>query len=208
MTLAALTCGFYTLVSPEKAALAGSIFLIISAFNLLVLSFEFGRASSLSFALGALALIVCLIFLNQQYGFIEPLQNWLKQRNFSAEPEFYFAIGGIQLLMLVGMFVSTRFDYWQLSGNELIHKTGFLGDIERFSTAGLKLNKEITDVFEYLIGGGGRIILVIPGNSRPIVLENVLGIRKIEKFANQVLDARVVRLEKQASSSDHGEGVG
>lgn len=204
----AVGAGATGMLYPQHNLLATKIFLFVFAVNLMVLSFEFCRNTSLSFALATLAGSAGLLLLNQRYGLIEPLQRLIAQLRFYASPHFYFAMAGIYFVMYIGMFIATRFDYWQLTGNELIHRTGILGDLERFSTAGLKLNKEIHDVFEYLIGGAGRIIMVIPGQSRPVVLENVIGIKKIEKMADELLNARVVRIETHPDSDQHAGGIG
>ena len=103
-------------------------------------------------------------------------------------------------LMYFVMTFITRFDYWELSSNELIHRTGLMGDVERFSTAGLKLNTEIKDVFEYLLAGAGRVIMDIPGNPRPIVLENVLRIRKLMAQSQDMLSRRMVQVTTDTAS--------
>jgi hypothetical protein len=142
-----------------------------------------------------------LILLNQRYPIFRPLHAWLYQREINASLEFYAILSGGLTLMYVGIFLRTRFDYWTLSSGELVHRRGFLGETERFSTAGLKLRKEITDVLEYLVLGAGRIVLTIPGQPFPIVLENVFGCNQVEVFAEAVLDPRVVRLEESVARS-------
>jgi hypothetical protein len=78
----------------------------------------------------------------------------------------------------------------------LIHHTGLLGNIERFSTAGLKLNTEINDVFEYILAGAGRIIMTIPGAPRPVLLDNVLRFNSIMERSKHILSRRVVEIER------------
>lgn len=191
---AAFACGLAGLEWPELREWQGAAFLVVFAANAFVLSFEFGRAASLAAAFAAIGLGSGAVLLNQRFAYVEPLSRWLASRDLSATPDFYFGIGGSLASMLLGMFVVTRFDYWVLSPNELVHKRGLLGDLERFPTTGLKLNKEIHDVFEYLIARAGRVVLAVPGQDRPIVLENVIGIQRIERRAAELLNASVVRL--------------
>lgn len=204
--LAAIVCGFLTQAMPENGNYFGLIFFMVFTMNLVVLSFEFNRTASMSLVLFTIAAVFGLVLGNQTTGFIGPIKQWIGTRELSAAPQFYFSMGVTQILMYVGMFITTRFDYWQLSQNELIHKTGIFGDLERYSTAGIKVNKEITDIFEYLIGGAGRLILFIPGQSTPVILDNVIGIRKIEKAAAQLLNARVVRVEQPSGFREAENG--
>ena len=115
-----------------------------------------------------------LLLIQQLPEQILPLKHFLSNLDLVASWQFYLAIFIMYVVLLIGMYGVTRFDYWELSPNEIIHHHGVLGDVERFSTAGLKLNKEIHDIFEYLLAGAGRIILVIPGQLRPVILDNVL----------------------------------
>jgi hypothetical protein len=196
--LMSLLMGLLNQVFPDSRDVWGGAFLVVFGLNLMVLTFEFPRGTSLTIAFVTVALVLGLILINQKMEIIKPLQQFLANREISASNEFYFFLFLIYLALFIGMYVVTRFDYWELTANELIHHHGLLGDVERFSTAGLKLNKEISDIFEYLLAGAGRIIMQIPGNPRPIILENVLAITRIEKMADRVLDARVVRLESPA----------
>ena len=183
-------------------SLWGALFLVVFTVNMLVLTFEFPRATSLTAAIAIIAAIFMLILLNNRYEFIAPLATLISGVNVEASAGFYMCLFFIQLALFVGMFFITRFDYWELTPNELVHHTGLLGDVERFSTAGLKLNKEIADIFEYLLAGAGRVIMQVPGQQRPVVLDNVLNIGKVERLSNQILNARVVRLEQGDGGRD------
>ncbi|MFO0944899.1 MAG: hypothetical protein U1D30_02965 [Planctomycetota bacterium] len=181
--------------APDWQNVWGGAFLCVFGLNLLVLTFEFPRATSLTLAMGGAALVLLLLLLNHSFSVIDPLEDFFVNRNIHASTEFYVFFLILLVGLFVGMFAMTRFDYWELTANELVHHHGLLGDIERFSTAGLKLNKEISDVFEYVLAGAGRVIMILPGNPRPIILENVLGIGKVGALSDRILDARVVRIE-------------
>jgi hypothetical protein len=98
-------------------------------------------------------------------------------------------------VLFTGMYIITRFDYWELSSNELVHHQGMLGDVERFTTAGLKLNSELGDVFEYVLWGAGRIVMTPAGSQRPIILDNVPNITGVTRAADNILGYRTVRFE-------------
>lgn len=173
----------------------GGVFLGILGINLTIITFDFPRTTSLTVLATIIAVGFGLVLINQQFHIIAPVAQWFAVRYVSASTEFYWFFFGILAVLFFGMMFTTRFDYWELSANELVHHTGLLGDIERFSTAGLKLNKEITDVFEYILTGSGTIILNIPGNPRPIVMHNVLRIAHVERRSDEILNARFVRVD-------------
>ncbi len=195
MAIAAFVAGGAMLVWPESLNRIGIVFMIVALLNLTVLAFEFSRAKAMTIMLGLLGLTSSLILLNQRYPIFRPLHTWLYSRQVNASPEFYFVLGGGFLAIFVGIIARSRFDYWTLTASELVHRRGFLGESERFSTSGLKIRKEITDVLEYLLLGAGRLVITVPGQQLPVVLENVLGSHRVEKFAEEVLDARLVRIE-------------
>lgn len=200
----ALLIGILTIFMPDWKNVFGATFLVCLALNMVVLSFDFPRSTSLTVFVAVAAVVLGLVLLNQQFAIIAPLKRWLSSLELNASRDFYFTIGIIMMVMYAVMGFVTRFDYWELSSNELIHRTGLLGDVERFSTAGLKLNTEIKDVFEYLLAGAGRVIMNIPGSPRPIVLDNVLRIRNLMDQSKEMLSRRIV----QVATADHAQTPG
>jgi len=189
----ALIFGFAAQFSPEYGKLLGLAFILVLGLNAMVLTFEFGRNTALSFGFCVFALIASTLLLNQYSDFLGPALSWVLARDLNVSWEFYFAYAAIHGVLFLAMFIGTRFNYWQLTPNELIHKRGIFGDTERFPTAGLRVAKEIHDIFEFVIAGAGRIILTT--NNRQVVLENIIGITKIERATDMILGASVVRLE-------------
>lgn len=199
--LVAMIAGIIMMMTEQAswAETCGHVFIVTFFLNLAVLTFDFPRSTSLTIFVAVITLILGVVLLNQRFGIIEPLQRGLAALDIKATSEFYFAIFISMVLLYFGMAIITRFDYWELTSNELIHHTGLLGDVERFSTAGLKLNTELNDVFEYILAGAGRIIINIPGQQRPYVLDNVLRIKKVLNVSKELLSRRVVEV---SSSSD------
>lgn len=186
----------------DRQNLWGGIFLTVVGINFMVLTFEFPRATSLTLTMGLVTVVLALFLLNRYFNVITAINEFFGNLRVSASPHFYWVFFSICVVLFVGMFIMTRFDYWVLSPNELIHHHGMLGDVERFSTAGLKLNKEICDIFEYALAGAGRIIMRVPTVDRPIVLENVLNIGRIERVADTMLDAPAVRIANERGMID------
>lgn len=194
--VAALLAGIAVQVSPEHAQTIGLLFILIFFLNLMVLGFEFSRAISLTLFFALTATIVSALWINQKFGFIAEVQQFLGARNLQASSEFYFSMAGFYFLFFFLLFLKTRFDYWELSPNELLHKKGLFGKNERYSTERLRLTTDIPDIFEYLVGGSGQITLKFP-DGQTITLDNVLGIGRIEEIADRILDAPLMRFEEQ-----------
>ena len=104
------------------------------------------------------------------------------------------------IFLYLGVLVSRRFDYWEVKGNELLHHHGFLSNLERFSAPNLRIDKEINDVFEYLLLQSGRLIIHASNERRAIVLENVLFINKKEERITKMLGALQVRVRTDRES--------
>jgi len=201
-----LVLGLLMLFSEGWENVYGAAFLICMALNLIVLTFDFPRSTSLTVFIAVVVVVLGLILLNQQFAVIAPLKHWLGSLKLNASRDFYLTIAVLMGSLFAAMAFVTRFDYWELTSNELIHRTGLLGDVERFSTAGLKLNTEIRDVFEYCLAGAGRVIMNIPASPRPIVLDNVLGIKTLMETSKDLLSRRVVQVSQGKHAhreSDH-----
>ncbi len=191
----ALVTGIVTYLAPEninRTEFWGTLFLVVFALNLFIITFEFPRSTSLILVLACVAVTWILVELNRRYNIIVPLTDFLESLRLTATPDFYFTVFFIYAILALGMLISTRFNYWEISSNELLHYKGMMQDVERFSTDGLQYSKEITDFFEYLIGGSGRLILRSPSIERSIMLDNVLGINRIADNLDLMLEYRRV----------------
>lgn len=197
----AALAGLLIQLQPTLAIPTTLAFLLLFSTNLMVLGFEFSRAVSMTLFFALAAAAVSALWLNQSLGYFVPLQAWIAARKIQASYEFYYAYSATYLLMFALMYLKTRFDYWELTPNELVHKKGLFGKNERFSTQQLRFTKEIPDLFEYLIGGAGRLIIQVPGRW-PIFLENVIGIRHVEAVSDKLLDANVVRMQPPGFPSE------
>ena len=100
---------------------------------------------------------------------------------------------GIALIVLV--WINSRFNYWEIQPNEILHHHGFLGDVHRYPTRGLRMKKEITDVLEFILLRAGTLVLDPQGEERPIVLENVIGLNAVEDKIQRLLGTLKVRMD-------------
>jgi hypothetical protein len=195
---------------PEHRNTWGQVFVFFALMNFIVVTFEFPRGTVLAVVLGVVAALLAGYVLNQHFRIIKGLADLFSSLDVSASSQFYLCILLAGIVLGIAIWVQTRFDYWDLTPNEFIHHKGVLGDVERFSTNGMKFNKEITDIFEYLILRSATLVVTLPTQPRPIVLENVLFIHYIMSRADQILQGgRAVRDEKElvpGTGQHHGQG--
>ncbi|RME03173.1 MAG: hypothetical protein D6805_07295 [Planctomycetota bacterium] len=167
----------------------GLLFLLLFALNVFVMAFDFSRMGSLTLVLfGALFVFVGL-WLDKELGFnlFAAIRSMLKSINAYANASFYFFTAGILISVFIATYIRTRFDYWVVTHNELLHYHGILGNVERYPAPNLRVSKEINDVFEYLLMRSGRLVISPASEKEAIVLDTVPGINKIEKKLNVLL---------------------
>jgi hypothetical protein len=198
----AITLTFFSTsaVGPDDtvAVVCSLLFLGIMAMNLVVLSFDFPRATSLTlfFFIAALILAGAVLFIMRP-GLLPAVGQWLGGVKPVANATFYWIVSGLFALLFVVVMIVVRFDYWEVRPNELLHHHGILSDLKRFSAPHLRIDKEINDVFEYLLLRSGRLILQPSGERRAIVLDNVPFISHKEEQITKMLGALQVQLRHE-----------
>lgn len=196
--IVALVCALLATTGKVEAHTLGFVFMCVFFFNLVIMAFEFTRYVSVAVVLSILVFVLLGVQLNEKLHLIDALKRLYGVMSFQANPAFYFGIFGCFVLMFLGIVFDTRFDYWELRGNEVLHHHGFLGDVERFPAPSLKLKKEITDVFEYLLLFSGRLIIYPSGSDRAIVLENVPRINMLEELITNKLHTLKVSVSQES----------
>ena len=181
--------------SADYAWLPGRLFLFVLMVNLVVVSFDFPRTTSLTWFFAAVAMSVVLWTLFQLNPDFAP---WVTRQMQKFTPAMNTSFYVLYVMMMMFLFLcvvlSRRFDYWEVRGNELLHHHGVLSDLERFSAPNLRIQKEINDIFEYLLLRSGRLIIHTSQESRAIVLENVFFINQKEELITRSLGALQVRV--------------
>ena len=194
--IAAITMALVDPASTTANAMAW-LFLFVLGSNAAVISFDFPRGTSLTlFFIGtAIALAFALVtiyfpnvmpFVTDNIARIHPYAN----------ATFYALIFGTLSIIYIFVMINRKFDYWEVKPNELLHHHGLMSDLERFSAPSLKIDKEINDVFEFLLLGSGRLILHPSNAPRAIVLENVLNISRKEREITRMLSALQVQVRE------------
>lgn len=204
--VAALFCAIVMWARGEPAAdstfqfTVARVFLVVLSLNLVVLAFDFPRGTSLTWFFAAVALGIGLWSLFHLNPTLLPHVSALIASIKPQANAMFYMIFTISMLTLYGIvLISRRFDYWEVRGNELLHHSGLLSDLKRFSAPNLRIDKEINDVFEYLLLRSGRLIIHSSNERRAIVLDNVLFINGKEERITKMLGALQVRVRTDAS---------
>lgn len=198
--LAGLFGAIYMLVlgndtEAEYARLPARIFLTVLTVNLVVVSFDFPRITSLTWFFATVAICVSLwTIFHFNPDLAQELHERLSRISPRANAAFYIIFTLSILFLFLCVIISRRFDYWEVRSNELLHHHGVLSDLERFSAPNLRIDKEINDVFEYLLLRSGRLIIHPSQERRAIVLENVMFINQKEDRITRMLGALQVRV--------------
>lgn len=176
------------------------IFLFVLTINLVVIAFDFPRTTSLTWFFALVAVSIGLWFLFHTFPQLAPgIMHTLGTIRPAANTAFYLIFFCAILFLFICVLISRRFDYWEVKGNELLHHHGFLSNLERFSAPNLRIDKEINDLFEYMLLRSGRLIIHASNERRAIVLENVLFINEKEERITRMLGALQVRVRTEPS---------
>ncbi len=208
--LASLAAAIYLSVAPQPpdttstaAIILSVVFLGVWAANQAVLAFDFPRASSLVLLLLFVMAIMGGVLLSVLKPDVLP---WVAARLQTFHPlanaTFYWTFCISLGLAMLGAMLVARFDRWEARPNQLLHHQGLWGDLDRFPAPGTRIEKEITDVFEYLLLRSGRLILHIRSQPQPVVLNNVPFIASKEEALTRLLGTLQVdvRSEQQEAT--------
>jgi hypothetical protein len=80
--------------------------------------------------------------------------------------------------------------------NEILHHHGYLGDIHRVPTHGVRMQKEIYDMLEFVLLRSGRLIFYPQTTREFIVIDNVVNINKAEERLTQLLSSVSVSIDQ------------
>jgi hypothetical protein len=186
--------------------LLGVLFLVVLAFNLIVMALDFPRFSLVAVILGVCFLLFFILWLGAYFhlDLMRPIHAIYSHIYAVANRGFYLMFF-VTLMLVFGVIWITRWlDYWEILPNEILHHHGPLSDLERYPTMNLKFDKEIPDVLEYAMLGAGRLALHVPNVPKAIVLDNVLFISGKEKALKRTMSRLEVRI---TTDQEAGETV-
>ena len=165
----------------------GNIFMIVFFTNMLVFSFDFSRIKSITIVIGAIAIALAIGWADSQWGIALGIKDVLAKIDIQVNTQFYGFVSLFLAVILALVFLNTRFNYYEVNHQEILHHHGYLGDIYRQPTHGLRFNKEIYDLMEYALLKSGRLIFYPATSKEAIVIDNVLNVNKVEDRVKELL---------------------
>jgi hypothetical protein len=154
------------------------IWFVMFFFNLLIVTFEFGKSVVVALALFLVIIVLIVVLVFTWYGYLFLINPSSLRLYISVEA--YIAFFFVFLFVIFLSWIKTRMYYFRITPNEIIYKKGILGDVERYGTTNVMVHKEIRDLFEYLLLHSGRLTFTIPGRKTAIMLDNVPNINSVE----------------------------
>lgn len=191
------------LATESTPVILAVVFLAVIGVNLVILAFDFPRTTSLTlfFIFVAAGLGAALVFVSKP-ELLPYVTDTLHRFHPLANATFYWTFAAILgVITLIGI-IHAQFDRWEARPNELLHHHGIWGNLERFSAPGLRIDKEINDVFEYLLLRSGRLILHPSNERRAIILDGVPFIRQKEEALTRMLGALQVQVRAENESHE------
>ncbi|MHA1293132.1 MAG: Yip1 family protein [Promethearchaeota archaeon] len=155
----------------------GAIWFIVFFLNLFVIAFDFNSTKFFILILAIVVVILLVIFLILPNVSIDTEKVKTIEVNMGLSANFYLIMTLILGIILLFVVIAARFDYYKIERNEIYHKSGIIGAAERWPVKGLRIHKEIPDVFEFLALRAGSITLM-PSKEKVIALNTVLNINK------------------------------
>ena len=175
----------------------GNMFMVVLLLNLLVFSFDFSRIWSITMVVAIVALALLILWIDTKWDITGYLGRLFQSIHIRCNTPFFgFLSAGLGLLLLI-VFVNSRFHYYEINAREILHHHGYLGDVRRWSTEGLEMNKEIYDLAEYVLMRSGRLIFNPMTSKKAIVIDNVANVNRIEKSINDLLSHVAVRINQR-----------
>jgi hypothetical protein len=165
-------------------AVLGYVWFIVFFVNIFVTAFDFSSTKFFVLILAIVIVILIIAFLVLP-NFAFSLTGI--QLDLALPYEFYMLMAIILAFILGIVVIGSRFDYYKIERNEIIHKSGIFSSAERFPVKSLRFRKEIPDVFEYFMLRAGRFT-IMPGKADEVmILPTVLNIKKKEEQLDWLL---------------------
>lgn len=181
-----IICGLWVTFgepTPADPGSSGVVYTLLFFFNLSVIAFDYTRLTSII----VLLILVILGLLTAIFPAVGGVMHGLLDQPLFMNATFYWVWATLLGLMLGMVWLKTRFDYWEIKNQELLHHHGLLGDVERWPAPNMRITKEINDVMEYALLRAGRLVLLPSRENKAVVIKNVPNINRIEREMQAIL---------------------
>ncbi len=171
----------------------GAIWITVFFANLFIIAFDTSSTKFFILLLAAIILIMIFTLIFHPNAIISQILSF--EVTIIMSYQFYLSTVIILAFIFLIAWIATRFDYWKLERNEVIHKKGIFISAVRYPTKSLRIKKEIPDIFEFFLLRSGSIHLLL-GNEDVVYLDTVLNINKKSKQLDYLLSDIEIEIEK------------
>ncbi|MFX1451070.1 MAG: hypothetical protein ACFFCM_09520 [Promethearchaeota archaeon] len=176
----------------------GLIWLANFTGNLFIISFEYNSAKVVAIVLAVVVAVLVAILIR---AYIPDVGKGIPTFSINDYPltmswAFYYTIAGLFGLIFAFIWLEKRWDYYRITSQDIVHKTGIFGDVERMPAPNIHIFKKIPDVFEYLLLKSGELTIIPAQRTSIIHLPNVLNINEKEKLIHEVLGTLEVEMDE------------
>ncbi|MFX0135092.1 MAG: hypothetical protein ACFFDN_15730 [Candidatus Hodarchaeota archaeon] len=176
----------------------GMIWLANFTGNLFIVSFDYNSAKVVAIVLAVVVGVLAVILVR---AYIPDVGKGLPKFSINDFPltmswAFYYSIAGLFGIVFAFIWIEKRWDYYKITSQDIVHKSGIFGDLERFPAPNIHIYKRISDVFEYLLLKSGELTIIPAQRTSVIHLPNVLNINQKEKYIHEVLGTLEVEMDE------------
>lgn len=134
---------------------------ILVLFNLIVFVQDFDQKQFVILLLIAVAVLLG-VWILQLYGltFLSSFAHWVASFSPTYGTHTYSILGLGLLALFVWGAITPLFDYWRFEQNEFVHYTQPLGRDMSIPRIGCTIFKDVPDVFESILSGGGGSLII------------------------------------------------
>lgn len=193
----ALIMMIYGNISGDPGRLCGIFFSGVFAANLLIFSLEFKKHIFVQIIISLFMILFMTLWIDTYYHILGNLSAIFDAIDIQMNKGFYAFMTLIYALTYFIVMLDTRFEYCEVTSNEIIVHAGVFSDVKRYPAPSIKYDQSITDVFEYMLLGSGMIKLRPSGEPEPIILDSVPFVK--EKFSelDRILSKTEVEIVQQ-----------
>lgn len=159
---------------------AGWLFLVILGLNLLVLVQDFDQKQFTIFLLAVLACLLGIWIINLYgFAFLKRFAEWFLSFEPKLSTHAYMLTGVMLLAFFIWGCIVPLFSYWKIEQNEFVHFTRPIGRDMSIARFGCTVFKEIPDIFQCVLTGGGGNLIIKRNDQVVATISNVpfLGLR-------------------------------
>ena len=196
-TLVAALCWILSPFSAEPGSgspTLGWLFMLVFGINLMVFAFEFSRIKTITIFTVIVAVVLGLGWASHSWDVVPFIRRTLLGIDIRMNTQAYGFITCMFLFIYAVLMINSRFNYYEVNRNEILHHFGYLGDVKRVPTSGLRMEKEIYDLLEFALLRSGRLIFYPSTVREALVIDNVINVNKVEKDLAELLSSMSVMI--------------